>query len=101
MHLNVFSLVSDGAMPFIIFFIVIFGIKKGVGIFDAFTEGAKEGITNTVRIIPSLVGLFMAISVFRASGALDILIYAFSPLGKFIGIPKEPSGHGRSRHGRS
>lgn len=87
--MNAIKIISDGAMPFIIFVIVIYGVKKGVGIFDTFVDGAKEGITNTFRIIPSLVGLFIAISVFRVSGGLDIIIFAFKPIANIIGIPKQ------------
>jgi len=46
-------------------------------------EGAKEGITTVLRIIPPLVGLMVAVGVFRASGALDLLVFAVRPAADF------------------
>lgn len=62
---------------------------KEVKVYDVFVEGAKEGIKTVVRIIPPLVGLLVAVGVFRASGALDLLIYAARPLASVLGIPSE------------
>jgi len=60
-------------MTIIIAFIVA-GIRHKVNVYDAFIEGAKEGFTTAVRIIPYLVAILVAIGVFRASGAMDMLI---------------------------
>ena len=60
-------------MTIIIGFIVA-GMVKKVNVYDAFVEGAKEGFTTAVRIIPYLVAILVAIGVFRASGAMDMLI---------------------------
>ena len=60
-------------MTIIIGFIVA-GMAKKVNVYEAFVEGAKEGFTTAVRIIPYLVAILVAIGVFRASGAMDMLI---------------------------
>ena len=60
-------------MKIIISFILA-GIKKRVNVYDAFIEGAKDGFTTAVRIIPYLVAILVGIGVFRASGAMDMLI---------------------------
>ena len=60
-------------MLIIIAFIVA-GIRKKVNVYDAFIEGAKDGFTTAVRIIPYLVAILVGIGVFRASGAMDMLI---------------------------
>ena len=60
-------------MTIIIAFIVA-GIRHKVNVYDAFIEGAKEGFTTAVRIIPYLVAILVGIGVFRASGAMDMLI---------------------------
>lgn len=62
---------------------------REIKVWDAFVEGAKEGIETIVRIIPSLVGLLVAIGVFRASGAFDLIIYAVGPVTSLLGIPPE------------
>ncbi len=53
---------------------IVAGIRKKVNVYDAFIEGAKEGFTTAVRIIPYLVAILVGIGVFRASGAMDMLI---------------------------
>ena len=58
----------------IIIAFILAGIRKKVNVYDAFIEGAKEGFTTAVRIIPYLVAILVAIGVFRASGAMDMLI---------------------------
>jgi spore maturation protein SpmA len=60
-------------MTIIIAFIVA-GMRHKVNVYDAFIEGAKEGFTTAVRIIPYLVAILVGIGVFRASGAMDMLI---------------------------
>jgi spore maturation protein SpmA len=58
----------------IIIAFILAGIRKKVNVYDAFIEGAKEGFTTAVRIIPYLVAILVGIGVFRASGAMDMLI---------------------------
>ena len=60
-------------MTIIIAFILA-GVRKKVNVYDAFIEGAKDGFTTAVRIIPYLVAILVGIGVFRASGAMDMLI---------------------------
>jgi spore maturation protein SpmB len=72
------NLVSTSAanillMTIIIAFILA-GVRKKVNVYDAFIEGAKDGFTTAVRIIPYLVAILVGIGVFRASGAMDMLI---------------------------
>lgn len=58
----------------IIIAFILAGMRKKVNVYDAFIEGAKEGFQTAVRIIPYLVAILVAIGVFRASGAMDMLI---------------------------
>jgi spore maturation protein SpmB len=58
----------------IIIAFILAGMRKKVNVYEAFIEGAKEGFTTAVRIIPYLVAILVAIGVFRASGAMDMLI---------------------------
>lgn len=83
------SFISDLIVPLIICGILIHGLVKGIPVFDTFIEGAKEGIEVSSSILPALVGLTTAIGMFSASGALDVLTYAMSPLTKFLQLPKE------------
>ena len=53
---------------------IVAGVRKKINVYDAFIEGAKEGFTTAVRIIPYLVAILVGIGVFRASGAMDMLI---------------------------
>ena len=81
------SIVSTFAGNFILFLIIIIFIflawRKRVNVYEQFIEGAKEGFQVAVKIIPYLVAMLVAIGVFRASGALDILV---SGIGGFIGL---------------
>ncbi len=61
-------------MTIIVGFIMA-GVRKKINVYDAFIEGAKEGFQTAVRIIPYLVAILVGIGVFRASGAMDMIIY--------------------------
>lgn len=77
------------AVPAIILLIVVFGLIRGVPVFDTFLSGAKEGFSSTISILPSLVGLIMAVSMLNASGALDILSRLLTPAANLIGMPAQ------------
>ncbi len=70
------SNLSNGIILLVFLLIVLGGLYKKINIFDAFAEGAKGGFETAVKIIPYLVGLLVAISLFRNSGAFDFLLDA-------------------------
>lgn len=81
--------ISIIAVPFVVFFIVAYGLSEKVKVFDSFIEGAKEGINTVIKIFPTLIALFLAISALRNSGILDIISTALSPILSFFRIPSE------------
>lgn len=87
--MEIISILSNYAIATIFLLILTIGMYREVKVYDVFVDGAREGINTIVRIIPSLVGLLVAVSVFRESGALDLLIYATKPLAKLVGIPSD------------
>lgn len=89
MLITIVEAISKYAIPFIFVGIVSYGLFKKVKVYEVFTEGAKEGFHTAVRIIPFLVAMLVAIGVFRASGAMDLLIKAISPVTNALGIPAE------------
>lgn len=72
-------------MSIIICFILA-GVRKRINVYDAFIEGAKEGFNTAIRIIPYLVAMLVAIAVFRASGAMDVLIGSIRWLITSLGV---------------
>lgn len=80
---------SDFALPAIFLVILAAAVLKRVKAYDLFVDGAKEGIETVIRIMPSLVGLLVAVGVFKASGAMDILIYILRPIIDLLGMPPQ------------
>ena len=77
-------------IPILLVGIPFYGLAvKKVKVYESFVEGAKDGFTIAVRIIPYLVAILVAIGMFRASGALDMLLTMLSPILKAIGFPPE------------
>jgi spore maturation protein B len=82
--------ISKYIIPFLLVGIPFYGLAfKKVKVYESFVEGAKDGFTIAVRIIPYLVAILVAIGMFRASGALDLLLDFLSPMLSFIGFPPE------------
>jgi spore maturation protein SpmA/spore maturation protein SpmB len=70
----------------IILFFILWGVWKRTNVYDAFIEGAKEGFTTAVRIIPYLVAFLVGIAVFRASGAMDLLVEGIGAVVGWFGV---------------
>ena len=81
--------ISTVAMPLIIFIIVFSGLTEKKKIFDLFLKGAKEGIEITLKIFPTLVGLFLAIGMLKNSGTIDIIINILKPVLIKFNVPSE------------
>jgi spore maturation protein B len=81
--------ISLWAIPVLLVAIPFVGLLRKVKVYDVFIEGAKEGFEVSVRIIPFLVGILVAIGMFRASGAMDLLMSALRPLLAFTKFPVE------------
>ncbi len=76
-------------MPAVLVAIVLAAFLRGVPVFDTFLAGAKEGLQASVSILPTLVGLIMAVSMLSASGALDLLSSLLAPAAGFLGLPTQ------------
>jgi spore maturation protein B len=91
--MDTFKLILDWlaviAIPLIILLFVGLAEFKKIKVYEKFIEGAKEGFTIAIKIIPYLVAMLVAIGMFRASGALDLLNIIMSPVTRFIGMPVE------------
>jgi len=83
------NIISVVAIPAIIAIFLGWGFFKKVKVYEVFVEGAKEGFNTAVRIIPYLVAMLFAIGVFRASGAMEVLLAVLSPVTDLIGMPAE------------
>lgn len=83
------SVISLWIVPLIIGTILIYGTWKKVPTYEHFVEGGKEGIQIAISIIPFLVGMLVAITVFRTSGALDFFIHLIKPALDVLGVPAD------------
>jgi len=81
--------ISLWAMPVLLVGIPLVGLLRNVKVYDVFIEGAKEGFDVAVRIIPFLVGILVAIGMFRGSGAMDLLMAGLRPIVAPTGFPPE------------
>ncbi len=81
--------VGAAALPFLVGLILVFAFFRGVDVFDVFLQGAKQGMEASFRILPTLVGLIVAVSMVRASGLLDLVCALASPLTQALGISPE------------
>lgn len=87
--MQVVNFISNLAMPLIILLIATYGLIEKNKVFDDFLEGAKEGIEIVFSILPTLVGLFVAIGALRNSGILDMMIRIITPILNVIQFPSE------------
>ena len=87
--MQILNFVSNLAMPFVILIIVTYGLLEKNKVFDDFLDGAKEGLGIVISILPTLIGLFIAIGALRSSGILDLIIRFVMPFLNIIHFPSE------------
>jgi spore maturation protein B len=86
---NAMNLVSYFVIPLMLVGFPLYGLFKRVPVYESFVVGAREGFQVAVRIIPYLVAILFAVAMFRASGAMDALTAALSPILGPLGFPPE------------
>ncbi|SHJ64828.1 spore maturation protein B [Anaerobranca californiensis DSM 14826] len=87
--MGIINIVSQWTLPVMVLLVVVYAFIKGVDVFDTFVEGAKEGFQTAVKLIPYLVGMLVAIGIFRESGAFGILTRIIAPITNLLKIPSE------------
>ena len=87
--MKIINYLSNLAIPFTIFLIILYGLIEKNKVFDTFLDGAKEGIEIVLKIFPTLIGLFVAIGTLRNSGVLDFVIKVISPIINCFNVPTE------------
>lgn len=87
--IEIMSVISLWAIPVMLAVIIVSGIVKRVPLYETFVEGAKDGFGTAVSIIPHLVGMMVAIEIFRTSGALGWIIGLLDPVLAFFNVPSE------------
>lgn len=83
------SALTSMTVPFLLLYIAIYATAKGVDVYSALIKGAKEGFSVVLGILPPLIALLTAITMLRASGALDALALILAPVLNFFHIPSE------------
>lgn len=78
---------TDLIVPFVIFCVVSYGVLMKVNVYDTFIKGAKSGFFTVIKIMPTLIGLMVAVGILRASGFLDFLSELIGNFTKYIGFP--------------
>ena len=86
------DLFSNIIIPLIILYIVIYGNRQKIDIYESFVKGAIEGLKSTWSILPYIIGIFLAIGIFKSGKGIEMLEYIFSPIAKLFSIPKELIG---------
>ena len=87
--MKIINYISIIAMPVVILIIIIEAVKEKKSVFDIFLKGATDGVEITLKIFPTLIGLFVAIGMLRSSGILDFITKMISPILALIQFPGE------------
>lgn len=81
--------ISPWIIPGLMVSFLLFGMLRGVQIYEVFVEGAKDGFQVALRIIPYLVAILVAVGMFRASGAMEVMVGALGNFTSALGLPAE------------
>lgn len=90
---EVIAELSRWAIPVILLVVPLVATLRGVKVYETFVDGAEAGFATAVKTIPYLVAMLVAISIFRASGAMEVLVAAISPVLNIVGLPAEVLPH--------
>lgn len=79
---------SDWLIPAVLLLMLLAGVIKRASVYDAFLSGAKSGLQTAIDIFPALAAMLAAVALLTASGAMETLLAAASPLMNFLGVPE-------------
>jgi len=85
----VLSAAAEWIIPAFLFLVFVTSYLRGVRVFDTFVAGAEDGFWVAVKLLPFLVAVYVAVAMFRSSGAIDFLAHVTYPLLKGLGVPFE------------
>ena len=83
------DIIGIWVLPVMVVLIVAFGLFKKVKVFDLFMSGAKKGLMTVYDLLPTITGLVVAVTMLKASGGLELIAKAFSPVASLLGFPQE------------
>lgn len=86
---NVLANISNIIIPVLIFYIVAYGLIQKKDVYEDFIKGAESGFKTVIQIMPTLIGLMVAVGILRASGFLDFLGSCFSGITNQFGLPSQ------------
>lgn len=87
--MTIMTRMSDIIIPMVIFFVVGYGMVSGVKTYETFLKGAKDGLKVVIDIMPTLIGLMVAVGVLRASGFFEFLGVWLQPVTEAVGLPSQ------------
>lgn len=87
--MNILLNLSNIIIPVLIFYIIMYGLLNKVNIYEEFVSGAKDGLRIVGKILPTLIGLMMAVGILRASGFLSFFGELLGPITEKMGVPSE------------
>lgn len=81
--------ISSLVVPFIIFIILLYGIKKHINVYDSFLIGAKSSFEIVINIFPSILAMILGVNIFINSGFINVIFTILKPIFNFIKVPIE------------
>lgn len=87
--MTIVSYLSEIIIPFVIVFVIGYGIVEKKNVYDIFIKGAKNGVKIVIKLFPTLLAIFLAINMLRNSGVLDFIINFVKPILNILNIPVE------------
>ena len=87
--MNISLYISNLIIPISVLLIVLYGYRKGINVYESFVKGAKDGLKTVAGILPTLIGLMVAVGVLRASGFLEMLGKVLGQFTDCIGFPAD------------
>lgn len=87
--MTVVNYLSTAAIPVIVMIIVLHGVIEKKKVYDLFVDGAEEGMKMVFKLLPTLIGIFVAVGALRSSGILDCIVKWITPLCEIFKIPSQ------------
>ena len=87
--MNILLYLSEFIVPAVILLVVTYGLLEKVKVYDEFVKGAKKGFFTVIKIMPTLIGLMVAVGILRASGFLEFLSGCLGRVTEYIGFPSQ------------